>query len=125
MRDRIRHGDGRAARHPEQREPLQPGRGQDRLEIADARLEREIIDGPIGHPEAALVVADDRRDLAELIEEVPPDRALPVVLEVAEPARDDDQRRPAAVDRVRQTQAVLPPTESDLLFEGGRDRPGR
>ena len=40
----VRHGDGRAAGHPEQREPLEAGRGEDRLEVAEPRLEREVVD---------------------------------------------------------------------------------
>jgi predicted DNA repair protein MutK len=37
----------------------------------------------IGHPEATLVIPNDGRDLAKLVEEVSPDRTLPVVLEIA------------------------------------------
>src|SRR4029079_775140 len=110
-RDRVGHGDSRAAGHPEQREALQPRRGEDRLEIANARLQGEVVDGPIGHAETPLVVSYHGGDLAELVEEVPPDRTLPIVLEMAQPTRDDDQWRPAAVDRVRQTQPAASAAE--------------
>jgi len=86
--------------------------------------EREVADVPIGHPEAALVVADDGSELAELVEEVAPDRALPVLLEVAEPARDDDEGRAAAVDRVREADAVGRTAETDLLVRRWGARAG-
>ena len=81
-----------------QHEPVEPGRVDDRLEVREARGEREVVDVPVGHPEAPLVVAEHRRHRPEVLEEVPPDRALPVVLEVAQPAGGDDERRPRAVD---------------------------
>ncbi len=90
VRDRVGHGNGGAAGHSQHREAVQSGRVQDRFEVADTRLDREIIYVPIGHPETALVITDDRGDVAELVEEMSPHRALPVVLEVAQPARDDD-----------------------------------
>ena len=70
-------------------------------------------------PETALVVADDRRDRPEVVEEVAPDRALPVVLEVAEPARGDDERRAGSVDRVREPCAVGRAAEANLLVAAG------
>ena len=107
--DRVGHRDGRAAGHAEEGEPLDSGRRDDRLEVGQPRAEREVVDGPVGQPEASLVVSDDRRERPELVEEVAPDRALPVVLEVAEPARRDDERRTAAVDRVREPDAIRRP----------------
>jgi len=64
---------------------------------------------------APLVVADKGADGAEVVEEVTPDRALPVMLEMAEPARDDEERRPMAVGGVGQAHAIRPATEPDLL----------
>ena len=66
----------------------------DGLEVGDAEVERCVVDVAVGEAVAALVEAVDGRNLAQLGEVVPPDRALPVVLQVAEPARVDDQRRP-------------------------------
>ena len=123
-RDRIRHRDGRAAGHPEQGEAIQAGRGQYGLEIPDACLDREVVDVPVGHPEASLVVPNDGRERAELVEEVAPHRTLPVVLEVAEPARDDDQWRPVAVDGIGEAHAVRGTAETDLLLDTGRSRTG-
>ena len=62
MGDREGQRDRGAAGHAEEGEPLEPGRLHDRLEIAQARLEAEVVDVPVGHAEAALVVADDRGD---------------------------------------------------------------
>ena len=100
MGDRKGQRDRGAAGHAEEREPLEAGGLHDRLEVAETRLEAEVVDVPIGHAEAALVVADDRGDRPERLEEVAPDRALPVVLEMAQPTRGDDQRRAGPVDGV-------------------------
>ena len=111
VRDRRRP----ALRHGHQREPVQPGVVDDRLEVRDACLEPEVLDVPVGQPVPALVVADDGGDLAEVGEEVPPHRALPVVLEVAQPAGGDHERRPGPVPRVGDARAVGRPAEPQLL----------
>ena len=98
--DRVAHGDRRAARHTEHGEPLQTDGPDDRLQICDSRSEREVGDVPVGHPETSLVVADDRREATQVIEEMAPDRALPVVLQMAEPTGRDDERWPRAMHRV-------------------------
>ena len=112
---RIGHRDRRAAGHAQQRESLVAERVDEALEVLVPRLEREIRDVPVGHPEASLVVADDGGHRTELIEEVPPDGAPPVVLEMAEPARHHDERRSATMDRVRDPHAAAPAREVDLL----------
>jgi hypothetical protein len=80
-----------------------------------ARLEREVRDVPVGHPEPAFVVADDRGELAEVPEEVLPDRAAPVVLQMTQPAGDDDDGRTAPVDRPCEPRAVTPSAEAHIL----------
>jgi hypothetical protein len=61
------------------------------------------------------VIADDGRDPAELDEVMTPDRALPVELQVAQPARVDQQRRAGAVHGVRDPDAVGGAGEADVL----------
>ena len=83
----------------------------DRLQVGDPLLEAVVGDLAVGQAVPALVEPDDGRDLAELVQVVPPDRALPVELQVAQPAPVDEQRRPGPVDGVRDVDPV--------------DRPGR
>src|SRR4051794_30387309 len=86
------------------------------MEVFKSRVQREVVDIPVGQTEAALVVADDGGDTAEVIEKVPPHRALPVVLQVAEPARDDDKRWTGAMNRVGDPRAIGRATEPDRLL---------
>ena len=65
--------------------------GDHGLEVLDPAVEREVADVPVGHPAAALVVAHEAEVVAEEADPVAPDRALPVVFEVAQPVRGLDQ----------------------------------
>ena len=80
-------GDGHRAalRHAQQREALEARGVDDGFEVSHPRLEREVLDVAIREPAPALVVAQDGVRLAQRGPPVPPDRALPVVLEVREP----------------------------------------
>ena len=113
---------GAALRHRHQREAVEPGVVRDRLQVADPSLQRVVVDLPVGEPVAALVVADDRGEAAEVAQEVLPDRALPVVLQLAEPAGGDEQRGPGAVHGVCDPHPVRRATEPDAL--GWRLRTG-
>src|SRR5437867_1946308 len=55
-----------------------------------------------------------------VVQEMPPDGALSVVLEVAQPAGGDDEGRPGPMDRVGQPRSVTRPAEADLLVDAGR-----
>jgi hypothetical protein len=115
--DRVCDRHRAALGHPHQREPVEPGGVDDRLQIADPRLQTEVGDLPVRQPVPALVVAHHRRDRSHRRQEVPPYRALPVILEMAEPARRYDQRRAGghAVPRVRDPHAIRRPAEPDFL----------
>ena len=104
-----------ALRHRQQGEAVEPGVVGDRLEIGDPGLEAVVGHPAVRQPVTPLVVADHGRDPAELDQVVPPDRALPVELQVAQPARVDQQRRAGAVDGVRDPDAVGRPGEADVL----------
>src|SRR5688500_12151299 len=122
MRHRVRHRDRRTARHPHQREPVDAEALDDRLEIGQPGIEREVRDIPVRQAEAPFVVPDQRRELAQILEEVAPDGALPVVLKVAQPARDDDQRRAGSMSGVGEPDAVARAAEPDLLLAHARER---
>ena len=113
-----------ATRHPEHSEPIQPGGLDQGLEVRQPAFEREVLDVPVGQPEAPLVVPHDGGDVTEVVQEVPPHRALPVVLKVAEPARHDQQRRTGAVPRPSQPDAVVGSAEPDLLVAARLDAHG-
>lgn len=108
-----------ALSHRHQRERLaslpEAGVVDHRLQVTDPRLERVVGDVPVGQPMTALVEPDDRGEPADIVEEVSPYGALPVELEVTEPARRDDERRAAAMDRIRDPHAVWGAAEPDLL----------
>ena len=59
------------------------------------------------------------RESPEVGQEVTPHRAVPVVLEMAEPARGDEERRAGAVHGIRDPHAVGGPAEPDLLRRRG------
>ena len=99
-----------------------PASSHDRLEVGDACFQAVVGDAAVREPMAALVVADDRRDLAEFDEVVAPDRALPVELQVAEPAGVDQQRRTGAVHGVRDADPIGRPREADVLHDIGFER---
>jgi hypothetical protein len=101
--------------HPHECEPVEAGVVGHCFEVADPRLQREVGDVPVGEAVAPLVVPDDRDELTDLVEEVPPDGALPVVLEVTEPAGRDKERRALAGDGVRDADAIGRLAEPDLL----------
>ena len=113
----VRHRDRRALRDAEQRKALQAGGVDDRLQIADPGLDRQLADLRVREAAAALVVAQDRVALAKPIEPMAPDRAFPVQLEMGQPGRDPHQRRTAAVHRVGETGAVRRGAKTDLSHD--------
>ena len=106
-------------RRPEQREPLQPGRVDDGLEIGDEHVERGIGGFAIREAAAAGVVAIEPVARAERVEPGPPHRRLPVLADVGQPVGRLHERNPGAVavDGVREPRAVGRAREPDLLLE--------
>ena len=120
MTSGIGHRHGAALRDPEQGEPLQACCVDDSLEVADQRLERDVLHVPVRHPRGALVVVHQPVAHRQVTQEVAPDDALPVMAEVGQPVRRLDQRRAAAGHRVRQSHAVGRGAEADLLRSAAR-----
>ena len=116
VRDRY----GATLRDAEQRKPLHAARLDRALEVVDEGFEREVPHVPVGQAVAARIVADEPVVGGHRREEVLPDRAFPIVLEVIEPVGGLDQRRPVADARVGNARAVAGPAELDLLAQGRR-----
>ena len=114
--------DRAALRHRHQRKPVESRILHDRLEVGDPRFQTVVGDTPVGEPVTALVVTDDGRDFPEFDEVVAPDRALPVELQVAEPAGVDQQWRPGSVHGVRDPDPVGRAREADVLHDIGSER---
>src|SRR5262249_17616390 len=92
MSHSIGHADRSPLRNSEQDERLlRVGRRDHGLQILDPALEGKVADVQVGHPAPALVVAHEAEVFAEEANPVPPDRALPFVLEVRQPVRGLDQ----------------------------------
>src|SRR5262249_4772930 len=115
--DREGDCDLSALREAEQRKPVDISSIDDRLEVGDPRLERKVLDLPVGEPCPALVVADDLVCLTELFQPGAPERALPVELEVREPVRRLDERRALPVHSISEAHPVVCSTEPDLLVQ--------
>ena len=111
----VRDGHRAALREADQREPLEPRRVHHQLEVLDPRVEVEGLDVPVRQPAATLVVADQPVSSRERVDPVRPDRALPLQVEVGQPVRRLDQRRPGSRRGVRDFDPVVGPAVPDLL----------
>src|SRR5207245_1623182 len=106
-----------AAEPGEHREPLQAERLRDAAHVANHGLDRVILDAAIGKSEAARIEPDQRMAARELGDPMSEDRALEIELEMAVPAREHQQRRPLADDRIGDADAVGRIAEEDALPE--------
>ncbi len=106
MTHRISDGDRRALADRQQVEAFELEAIGDAFEVVDEGLERQVGRIPVAEAVAALVVADERAAARELLDPVPPQRAVPVVLDMVEPVRGLDRRRPLAGHRISEPRAV-------------------
>src|SRR5262245_59036535 len=91
----IGHADRSPLRNTEQDERLlRVGRRDHGLQILDPAIEGKVADVQVSHPAPALIVAHEAEVFAEEANPVPPDRALPFVLEVGQPVRGLYQHGP-------------------------------
>ena len=114
MARRVLDRDRAALRMPEQHEALEPGSLRHGLEVAHQRIEGDLR-VPVGKAGAPLVHTRHRVVARKRLDPRTPDRALPLVLEMREPVRRLEKRRPVAGDRVGNARAVGAPAEADLL----------
>src|SRR6185503_173894 len=113
MLDGVRHADWSTLRNAEQREWLADlSRIDDRFQILDPALKRQITDIQIGHSAAALVITNVAEIVAEKSYPMPPDRTLPFILEMRQPVRGLDHHRsrtrlrPGELDAIGSTQVT-------------------
>ena len=107
--------DRRALRDAEQGDALDAEDVDDGLEVEHPALEADFRHDPVRQAAAALVVAHEVAALRQVLEQVAPDRALPVVLEVRQPGRRLDDRRTLAAAGPGQAHAVVAAGKADLL----------
>jgi hypothetical protein len=97
----------------QQHEALQPRGIDDRLEIAQARLEREVGRVAVGQAAPAAVITHACEMLGEFRQARAPDGAFPVVLQMVEPGRDFDHRRSATRAGIGDAHAIRGPAEAN------------
>jgi hypothetical protein len=116
MPGRVRDHGGPPTGKSEEREALE-SRGIDhRGQIAHVGVERRsALEPAVGQPAATLVIADERAPSAQLPDPVAPHRAVPLVIEVGHPVARLDQRRPFAIDRIGEADAVERGAEASLV----------
>ena len=113
MAHRIGDGHGAALRDAEQREPVEAGRLDHALEVAHEGVERDVVDVPVGQAVAARVVADQPVLGGERLQQMAPDRALPIVFQMIEPVGGLEQRRSVVRPRRRRCERRRMPCRSE------------
>src|SRR6185295_655463 len=101
------------------------GGGDHRLQVFDPPLERQLARLPIRHPAAALVPPEEMEVVGKEPDPMPPDRALPLILEVAQPVRGLDQAGARPRLGPGQLDAVARAQVPDLLAAGHCSQPLR
>src|SRR5437868_2156775 len=88
----VSHRDHASACVADQNEPLERKVVDDRLEVFDVPLKRELDPFAVGKPAASPVVPNERVSPREEREPRAPDRAVPIELEMAHPVAEPYQR---------------------------------
>src|SRR6185503_658984 len=116
----IGDGNGATLRYAQQREPIDAGGFDHALEVARVCLERDVLHLPVGEAVAACVVADQPMPGGELAQQVAPDRAFPIVLEVIEPVGCLEQWRSRPDFGIGDADAVRRGAEMNFMPQGRR-----
>ena len=112
----VGDGGGTTLRNSEEGETVEGERVNDGLKVTHPRVEGNIRDVAIGEAGPAFVVADEAEILGQILEEMTPDGALPIELEVVEPVGGFDEERAVAHCRVGDAEAVIGCGEADVLI---------
>ena len=102
---------------PSSGKTVEAGAVHHRLQVAHPGVEAELASVPVGQAVAAGVVAPELMLAGEPVQEVTPDRALPVVFQVVHPVGGLHQRRAAAHHGVGDPRPALRAAEADLLVQ--------
>ena len=86
--------DRRALRNAQQGERLDAAGLDHRFEIIDQPVVADVADLPVRQSDAAGIVAQQLAVARELMQQVAPHGAGPVELQMVDPVRDLEQRRP-------------------------------
>ena len=86
------------------------------LQIGHPGFEGEVLDVPVGESATPFVVTDQPVAAGQLPPPVPPDRALPVVVEMVEPVGRLDQRRSGTDRGIGEAYTTLANAQSDPLL---------
>src|SRR5262245_31732218 len=124
MTHRVGNRDRAALRNPKQRKSLYSGCLDNAFEVAYEGVERNIIDFPIGQSVAARIVPDQLVFGGEDMQQVTPDRALPVIFEMIEPIGGLDQRRAPSCERIGNANSIGSGAEVNLLWRRPSYRSG-
>ena len=119
MLDGVGDSSGAALRQAHDGAAVDARTVNDRLQVFDLRLEREIGGIAVGETHAAPVVTDEGVVLGENLVEGSEVGCLPLVFKVSEPAEGADERRSAAGDGLGDADAVGGLAEADVLFHRG------
>ena len=82
---RIGDGHGAALGYSEEREALNADRIDDCLKVGHPGVERERVNVPVGHAVASRVVANERVLARQPAQDMPPNRAFPIVFKMVHP----------------------------------------
>src|SRR5262245_12334782 len=93
-----------------------------RLQITLESCEGNVDDVPIREAKASTIIANELKALGEKMAKRCPDGTMPVALEVAEPGRNEYERRSFPNPCYREIDAIFSPTKRDLL---PKRHPGR
>src|SRR5262245_6949083 len=106
-----------ASRTAEQREPLQAGGIDDRLEVAHCFVERARCNIPVRETVATTVVAHEAKASRQCLDTWPEDEAAPIPVQMGHPVRGAHQRPPCTTDCECDPDAIRCRRKSDFLPE--------
>src|SRR3954468_19121449 len=119
----VSHRDHASTCVADQDEALEGQVVDDRLEVFDVPLERELDAFAIGKSAASPVIPNERVSPREEREPRAPDREVPIEFEMPHPVTEPDQRRTGAAGGIRKSYAISARAEADLLFRLGHRIP--
>ena len=125
MAGRVTESDLRAAGKAEEEESIELRGIDDRVEIIDKSVERDLTAFAVGQAAAAIVERDQRASLGQGCDPGPPDRIVPIAFETREPMRPAYNHWARSGDRKGDPRTVAARAKADGLASLLRHRPNR